>query len=68
MRAEKHFVHLFEKGDRVNTWDGNGTILEDEKYSEFVRQVKVQLDEPNSSNPSNVSITIDSIGVDLIGD
>jgi hypothetical protein len=68
MRIEKRFIHLFEKGDRVITWDGKGTILEDEEYSEFCRQIKIQLDEGNSNNPSNISILIDTIGADLIED
>mgnify|MGYP003591321663 CR=1 FL=1 len=44
-------VHLFEKGDRVFTPEGQATVVEDEVWNEDDREVKVVLDEPISGHP-----------------
>ena len=42
-------INVFEKGDRVCTSEGNGTVL----YDNFFHEVIVQHDEGISDNPSN---------------
>jgi len=52
-------IHLWEKGDRVHTYEGIGTVMEDEEIPNlpsdvYYRIVKVKLDEGTSSHPNGI--------------
>lgn len=61
-------VHLFEKGDRVFTPEGQATVVEDEIWDEDNREVKIVLDDPISGHPIKGKIwEIDRIAC-ILGD
>lgn len=51
MKHEQVVVKLFEKGDRVRTAEGVGTVAEDEEFYYDDPVVNVVLDKPTSRNP-----------------
>jgi hypothetical protein len=57
MKKVKVELEIFEKGDRVLTPEGEGTIMKDEELDRtnlYNRTVDIKLDEPTSHNTNGV--------------
>ena len=74
MKTRRVDIAMFEKGDRVFTPEGKGTVVYDSVkelndgifYQESERSITIQLDEGNSNNSRNVPVDMEPEHVSLL--